>query len=133
MNKDLLRLLRPLLIIFILINAFAITGNNWLEKNSVDQSVLIAGNLLLFLVSLTAFLITYRSLRSSNPQAFVRAMYGSFMIKFFLIAIVAFVYIMIARKNVNKPGLIACGVLYIVYTVLETGALMKLLKQRKNA
>lgn len=133
MNKDLLRLLRPLLIIFILINAFAITGNNWLEKNSVDQSVLIAGNLLLFLVSLTAFLITYRSLRSSNPQAFVRAMYGSFMIKFFLIAIVAFVYIMVARKNVNKPGLIACGILYIVYTVLETGALMKLLKQRKNA
>ena len=133
MNKDLLRLLRPLLIIFILINAFAITGKSWLEKNSVDQSVLIAGNLLLFLVSLTAFLITYRSLRSSNPQAFVRAMYGSFMIKFFLIAIVAFVYIMVARKNVNKPGLIACGVLYIVYTVLETGALMKLLKQRKNA
>lgn len=133
MNKDLLRLLRPLLIIFILINAFAITGKSWLEKNSVDQSVLIAGNLLLFLVSLTAFLITYRSLRSSNPQAFVRAMYGSFMIKFFLIAIVAFVYIMIARKNVNKPGLIACGILYIVYTVLETGALMKLLKQRKNA
>ena len=127
MNKDLLRLLRPLLIIFILINAFAITGKSWLEKNSVDQSVLIAGNLLLFLVSLTAFLITYRSLRSSNPQAFVRAMYGSF------IAIVAFVYIMVARKNVNKPGLIACGVLYIVYTVLETGALMKLLKQRKNA
>ncbi|HQV61690.1 MAG TPA: hypothetical protein PLO70_09855 [Chitinophagaceae bacterium] len=133
MNKDLLRLLRPLLIIFILINAFAITGKSWLEKNSVDQSVLIAGNLLLFLVSLTAFLITYRSLRSSNPQAFVRAMYGSFMIKFFLIAIVAFLYIMIARKNVNKPGLIACGILYIVYTVLETGALMKLLKQRKNA
>ena len=133
MNKDLLRLLRPLLIIFFLINAFAITGKSWLEKNSVDQSVLIAGNLLLFLVSLTAFLITYRSLRSSNPQAFVRAMYGSFMIKFFLIAIVAFIYIMIARKNVNKPGLIACGILYIVYTVLETGALMKLLKQRKNA
>ena len=60
-------------------------------------------------------------------------MYGSFMIKFFLIAIVAFVYIMVARKNVNKPGLIVCGLLYIVYTVLETGALMKLLKQRKNA
>lgn len=133
MNNNLLRLLRPLLIIFILINAFVITGKSWLEKNSVDQSVLIAGNLLLFLVSLTAFLLTYKSLRSSNPQAFVRAMYGSFMIKFFLIAIVAFVYIMVARKNVNKPGLIVCGLLYIVYTVLETGALMKLLKQRKNA
>ena len=133
MNNNLLRLLRPLLIIFILINAFVITGKSWLEKNSVDQSVLIAGNLLLFLVSLTAFLLTYKSLRSSNPQAFVRAMYGSFMIKFFLIAIVAFVYIMVARKNVNKPGLIVCGLLYIVYTVLETGALMKLLKQKKNA
>ncbi|MBL7723281.1 MAG: hypothetical protein JNK27_03990 [Chitinophagaceae bacterium] len=113
--------------------AFSITGKSWLEKNGVDQLVLIGGNLLLFIVSLAAFFITFKALKSANPQAFVRAMYGSFMIKFFLIAVAAFIYIMIAKKEVNKPALIICGALYIIYTAIETRALMKLLKQKKNA
>ena len=55
------------------------------------------------------------------------------MIKFFICAIAAFVYIMAAKKNVNKPGLFICMGLYIVYTSLEISSVMKLLKQKKNA
>ncbi|MBL7747496.1 MAG: hypothetical protein JNM19_08740 [Chitinophagaceae bacterium] len=133
MNKSLLQSLRPLLIIFVFINAFCLTGKAWLAKNGINQEVLLAGNLLLFGVSFAAFFITHRAVRSENPQAFVRAMYGSFMIKFFVVAIVAFIYIMVVKKNVNKPALIACAGLYIVYTFIETKALVKLLKQKKNA
>lgn len=133
MNKSLLQALRPLLIIFVFINAFCLTGKAWLVKNGINQEVLLAGNLLLFGVSFAAFFITHRAVRSENPQAFVRAMYGSFMIKFFVVAIVAFIYIMVVKKNVNKPALIACAGLYIIYTFIETKALVKLLKQKKNA
>lgn len=133
MNNKPLQFIRPLIFVFTFIMAFSITGKSWLEKNGVDQLVLIGGNLLLFIVSLTAFFITFNALKSVNPQAFVRAMYGSFMIKFFLIAVAAFIYIMIAKKEVNKPALIICGGLYIIYTAIETRALMKLLKQKKNA
>lgn len=133
MNNKPLAFIRPLIFVFTFIMAFSITGKSWLEKNGVDQLVLIGGNLLLFVVSLTAFFITFKALKSANPQAFVRAMYGSFMIKFFLIAVTAFIYIMIAKKEVNKPALVICGGLYIIYTAIETRALMKLLKQKKNA
>lgn len=132
MNKDLLQSIRPLLIVFVLFNTFFITGRSWLEKIGINHNVFIVGNLLLFSVSLLAFLIITKAFASPNPQAFVRAMYGSFIIKFFVITLAAFIYIMVVKKNVNKPALIACAGLYIIYTTIETMALMKLLKQKKN-
>lgn len=133
MNRNSMAILRPMILVFILLNAFFIAGKNTLARWGVDQSVLIAGNLILFVVSLASFLLTRRSLASVNPNAFVRAMYGSFMIKFFVCAIAAFAYIMVVKKGVNKPALIACMALYIVYTAIEVASLTKLLKQRKNA
>ncbi|MBI3138774.1 MAG: hypothetical protein HYZ15_09335 [Sphingobacteriales bacterium] len=109
-----------------------LTGKGWMARQGIHTEVLVIGNLLLFLVSLVAYQITFRSLNSANPQAFVRAMYGSFMIKFFLIAIAAFAYIMAAKQNVNKPALLVCGALYIIYTAVEIKALLQLLKQKKN-
>ena len=103
-----------------------------MEKQGVDQSVLIIGNLLLFLATMGSVIISWRGVTSSNPQASVRSMYGSFIIKFFGIAIAAFVYIMMAKKNVNKPALITCAGLYIVYTFIEVSVLTKMLKKKKN-
>ena len=132
MNKSLLQPIRPLFIVFLLINASALSGKSLMAKNNINQDLLITGNLILFLVMLVSYIITYRSLHSSNSQAFIRAMYGSFLIKFFFLAIAAFVYIMMAKKNVNKPGLGVCAFLYIVYTAIEISALMKTLKGLKQ-
>ncbi|MGQ0739989.1 MAG: hypothetical protein ACT4OJ_13115 [Bacteroidota bacterium] len=133
MTKNPLQHLRPLLFIFVFITAFCITGKNWLAKQGIQQDVVLAGNFILFVVSLLAYYVNHRSLKSTNPQASVRAMYGSFMIKFFVLAIAAFAYIMMTRKNVNKAGLVVCAGMYILYTVFETRALLRLLKQKKNA
>ena len=57
MNQNSLKLLRPMILIFILLNAFFIVGKEWLLKKNIDQEVLIVGNLILFLVSLLTFLI----------------------------------------------------------------------------
>ena len=133
MNRNQYRDFRPVLFIFVFVTAFCITGKEWLAKKGISQDVLVIGNLLLFAVSLATFLLNLRSMRSSNPQSAVRAMYGSFMIKFFVLAIAAFIYIMLAKKNVNKPGLIICAGLYILYTFFETKSLMRLAKQKKDA
>jgi small neutral amino acid transporter SnatA (MarC family) len=122
-----------MILVFILLNAFLIAGKNMLARWEIDQSVVIIGNLILFLVSLSSFLLTRKSLASPNPNSFMRAMYGSFIIKFFVCAIAAFVYIMMTKKNVNKPALITCMALYLVYTFIEVSSLTKLLKQKKNA
>ncbi len=123
----------PFILLFIILNCFFIVGKNWLIKKGVDHEVLIGGNLVLFLATLLSFLVYFRSLHSKSPTASVRGMYGSFMIKFFVCLIAAFAYMLVAKKNVNKPALIICMGLYIVYTVIEVAALQKLLKQKKNA
>lgn len=133
MNKNALQFIRPSLIVFAAATAFFITGKTFLEKNGFSQHVLIFGNLVLFGASLVAFYIYYTALKANKPQAFVRAMYGSFMARFFIVAIAAFIYISIAKKDVNKPALIACAVLYILYSFIEIRALTKLLKGKKNA
>lgn len=133
MAKDKLAPLRPLFILFVLLSAFFVTGRSFLNKWHVDVDVLVIGNLVLLIVTLVSYLLLYRGLQSTNPQSFIRAMYGSFILKFFVIALTAFTYIMIARKNVNKPALIICMVLYLVYTFIEVSVLIKLLKKKKNA
>jgi len=120
----------PLILLFIFLNCFFIAGKNWLLKKGVDHEVLIVGNLVLFFATALSFFVYQRSLKSANPHASVRGMYGSFMIKFFVCLISAFIYIMVAKKNVNKPALIICMGLYIVYTVIEVYALQKLLKKK---
>jgi hypothetical protein len=133
MNRTSLQLLRPMILLFILLNVFFITARQWIVNKGADQEVLIAGNMLLFVVSVITLLITHRSLQSSNPNTFVRSMYGGFIIKFFAVAVAAFIYIMITKKNVNKPALLACMLLYVVYTFLEVKTLLRVLKQKKNA
>ena len=125
--------LRPMLIIFAALSASFISGKGWLLKNGIDPTLVVLANLILFAVSMAAYFILQRSLRSSNPHAFVRSVNAGFIIKFMVIAIAAFIYIYMAGKNLNKPGLLLCAGIYIIYTTVETMALMKTLKKRKNA
>jgi len=124
---------RPAIILFIILNGFFVAGRSLLEKWNADQSVLIIGNLILFLVTVSSYFLSLRGLRSANANAVVRSVYSSFMIKFFTCAIAAFVYIMMAKKNVNKPALFICMGLYVVYSFIEVSVLTKLSKQKKNA
>ena len=133
MNRNSLAALRPMILVFILVNGFLIAGKNLLAKWGVNQEVVIIGNLILFLVSLSSFLLSRQSLKSPNPNVFVRAMYGGFMIKLFVCVAAAFIYFMSVKKNINKPGLFICMGLYVVYTVIEVASLTKLLREKKNA
>ena len=131
--KSKIKYWRPLIILFILLNAFFLTGRNLLAKYGIDNEVLIVGNLILAVATAFSFWISFRSFFSANPNSSVRAMYGSFMIKFFISISTAFAYIMIAKKDLNKPALFICMGLYIVYTFIEVTTLTKVLKENKNA
>ncbi|MFC0772849.1 hypothetical protein [Terrimonas alba] len=128
-----LKLLRPMILVFILLNGFFIVGRSWLEKKGIDQEVLIIGNLVLFAVSILTFWLTCRSLKSDNTHVFVRALYTGFIVKFFAIALAAFIYILLAEQNLNKPALFCMMGLYIVYSTIEVNTLLRILKQKKNA
>jgi len=122
----------PIVIFFVLLNGFFISGKNMLARWEADQDVLIIGNVLLFLVTSISFFLARRGMQQSNPHAFVRYVYGSIMIKLFICMIAAFIYISIYKKDLNKPALFTCMALYLVYTFMEVGVLMKMLRTKNN-
>jgi len=133
MKNEILRYFRPAIFIFLFLNLGYFTLTKSLERWGFDQQVLVYGNVILFVISLITYLMGAKGMKSENNHAFFRMIYGSFIAKLFLLAGTAFVYIMTMKKNVNKPALFFCLGLYLIYTVIEVSALMKLGKKKSNA
>jgi len=123
----------PIVLLFLVLNAFFIAGKNMLQRWGTDQDVLIIGNTLLFTITLISFLLANRGLTNPNPHAFVRSVYGSIMIKLVICLAAAFIYIGSYKKDLNKPALFIIMGLYLLYTFIEVSLLMKLLKQKTHA
>ncbi len=122
----------PAVLFFIMLNAFFISGKGLLERWGADQEVLIIGNLVLFVIFLLSFFVAQKGLKSTNPHAIVRSVYGSMMIKLFICIIAAFIYIAVYKKDLNKPAFFTLMGLYLVYTFIEVATLTKLSKQKAN-
>jgi hypothetical protein len=133
MNKPGLNYFRPLVFVFVAVTAFIVAGRSWLAQQGVNPTVALVGNVIIWAATILSLLILLRGEKTTNPQFFVRSMYASFLFRFFLILAAAFVYIMTAKKEVNKPALMLCAGLYILYAGLEISALMKSLKRKPDA
>ena len=122
----------PLLFLFIFLNAFFLTGHNFLAKHGIDSDVLIVANSLIFLTNFIAFLLQRKALQNTNPNVFVRSMMGAMMIKMFVVLGAFIAYVLIMGKAINKPAIYISVFLYFVYMAVEVAIIMKLNKQ-KNA
>jgi hypothetical protein len=122
----------PLLGLFIAVTSFANLFRSFLFEKGIDADVLTIGNLIIFLVSLLSLYYHIKGFLDKNVQVFLRSAYGSLMIKMFGLAAVAAVYILVMKKEVNKPALFICMGLYILYTALEIKQVFVLLKEKKN-
>ena len=133
MNWKALRYFRPAIFIFFFLNIGFFSMQKNLTEKGFDQEVLVYGNIILFAIFLVSFLMVAKGQRSKNNHEFFRLMYGSFILKLFLLAGIAFAYIITMKKEVNKPALFLCMLLYVIYTIIEVTALMKSGKQKLNA
>lgn len=95
----------------------------------MNMAALQGAHLLIWVTTLLTYRITAGSFNHPNPQRSVRAIMGSLLIKFFVIAVGAFVYILYQRKQVNLPALAGGALLYVLYTALETRALLRELQR----
>jgi len=133
MNKQSLRSFFPAIMIFLVLNSAFLAMTKKLESWGFEYTVLVFGNVLVFGISFLSYWMAVRGLTTKNNHAFFRWVYGSVMVKLFLLAGVAFIYIMMNKKEVNKPALFFCMGLYVIYTFIEVSALMKVNKQKTNA
>jgi hypothetical protein len=122
----------PLLFVFSFVTAFVLAGRSFLDRNGIDHWVVLGGNFVLFAASLLSFWLMGRGIGGKNNYAFVRMVYAGFLGKFFICAVSAALYILLAGK-VNKPAIYIILALYVIYTFLEVKGLMKLNRAQKNA
>jgi hypothetical protein len=132
----LLKLFLPILLIFVFVSLLTVVFGNRLNSMNINSSLLLSGNLLLFLVTGISFILYRKALFAANTQAFLRNVYSGMLLKLFLCMIAAFIYISAAGKDVNRTGLFILMFLYLLYTFLEVAILLKIsrqIKQHKDA
>jgi len=111
--------LAPVFIIFLAVNAFALTAGSFLESKNIDREVLIYGNLILFAASVLVFYMYIKALKNKSAYGFVRNVYTGFMIKLLILVVAAMSYFYFSSE-VNQPAIFICLGLYLVYHFVGT-------------
>jgi hypothetical protein len=119
----------PVIYLFLALSAIILMLKFIQPQGAIDYIVLLSGNFLLFGIGWLTVRMNKKAMEHKNVQGFLRLVYGSFLVKFFFLAIAAFIYIAIYKKNINKPALFGCFGLYMVYTIVEVRSVMKMSKK----
>ena len=125
--------LAPVLVSFLFVNALTLVFHKRLAAAGFDTDVLLLGNVFLLLVIGTSYFIARRGVTHQSTHRFLQSVYSSILLKLFVIAIAAFVYIAISKQALNKPALFTLMGLYLLYSFFEVRALTALLRKNTNA
>ncbi len=130
-NKAYVRALLPIAALFFITALLILFAAPALHNRNVDGQVLLIGNNLLFLLTVISYWLHIKSIRTENPHAFVRMVYGSLIVKMIVCMIAALLYGWLS-KAINKGAIFGCFILYVLYTFLEVKTLLKFLKKSPN-
>lgn len=119
----------PIILVFVVVNGALIALRSRLLSGGFDQSVLIWGNIFLFGLSIISFNLNKKALKAEKTAGFLKYFYLGFLIKFFVVIIAVAIYAL-SVPHVNKPAILTCMGLYLVYTFIETRQLLKESKQK---
>lgn len=124
-----IRILSPVIILFLLLTTFILTSSRFLEQLHIDRNVLLGANVLFFLLTIISFFIQRRGMLNKNPHVFVRSVTGGMMVKmvFCILAVIAYVYA--SGEQFNKRGVFIGLFLYLVYLAVEVMVVMKMNKK----
>lgn len=131
-NSSSIKAFRPLLFIFIVVSAVLVLFSRKINNWGIDSDVVIIGNIVLILATGISSYLYHRSLLNNRTAVFMRMIYGGMFAKMFICLIGAFIYIVIAQKNVNKGAIFVLMGLYLLYSFIEISILLKLSKQSTN-
>ncbi|MBS1917106.1 MAG: hypothetical protein JST87_12585 [Bacteroidetes bacterium] len=132
-NKPVKNPVAAIIVIFVLVNILAFVSEKLFPSLDVSYTVVLIGNLILFIAAIFSFLIFRKGLKNTNPYAFVRTIYAGMLFRMAVCMIAVVIYIFAERSNVNKIGIFICCGLYLVYTFTEVRILLRLNKSQKNA
>ena len=85
------------------------------------------GNTIMALLSLITFFIVKKQL-TNRPEAFVRGVYSASFLKLMVCMVSILVYVLLNRTHIHKPSVFVLFGIYIIYTVMETWLLSKIVR-----
>ena len=115
----------PVLYLFLGLSTLILLFKYLIPGSGINYRVLMIGNLLLFSVGWISIKMSTKALYHQSVQVFLRLVYGSFLLKFFILAAAAIGYIFLYKKGINKPALFGCFGLYLLYMIVEVRTVMK--------
>lgn len=127
-NKSML----PLVFVFLGLGIIIFLLKNNLADKGVDWQVLSGGNLVIYVITIVSMHLITKGLNAKSTHAFLRNAYSGILLKLMACAAAAFIYILVAGKNLNKPALFICMGFYLVYSAIEMSLIMKLSKRNKD-
>lgn len=113
----------PPFILFGVVTSISLLFWDKLTSAGIDPWVVIGGNVVLFIVTLLSMYMNAHAMQHRNTHGFMRNVYGGFLLKFFIIIVAAVGYIAIV-KTPDKPGLLICAGLYLLYTFFGTRSVL---------
>ncbi|MFZ1529320.1 MAG: hypothetical protein WAT19_11235 [Ferruginibacter sp.] len=123
------RFLLPFVLLFSFFTLIILLSWNKLAQWEVDGMALLGANIFFLLVSVLVFFILRRSMGSSNPNVFIRAVISGMMIKMFLTVIAVLVYALASGGRFSKYAVFASLFIYLFYLAAEVAAVLKLNKK----
>ncbi len=127
---NLRKALRPIWLLFIVVNFIGLLFYKQLKTAGIDADVLITGNIFVFTLTIVSFYMLNRGLNAKTTFNFMSAVYGSFLMKLVVGAGAVVLYVLYAGEQKNLPAVFASMFLYLFYTFLEIKGLLELLKQK---
>lgn len=123
--KLFVKMLLPILIIFLLLTVFIFAANNIWVKYNVDKQVLFGANLLFLFTGLLVFFIQKKALQNQNPNVFVRSVIAGMMIKMFSTVLAVLAYVVTVGQGYNKNAVFISLFMYLIYLAAEVMAISK--------
>lgn len=104
------------------------------QDDNINYNVVEGANVLLCILALISCYLHIKSAKYANPQVFTRTIMATMMMKLFVIAIAAMIYIVVAGSSSrNMPAVFITMGLYIVYSILEVRGALKMLNKKPDA
>jgi len=122
-----------MMVVFVILNALGFMFRNQLVAKDVDFSMILTGNLILFVLGVFSLNRSLKAIDHPNPHVFVRNFYAGFLIRLAVVAVAAFLYIYSKKGDVSRASLFLFMGLYAIYSIIEVSALRKVLKEKNNA
>ena len=126
MTKEYPKLIRPLVVLFIVVTSLLLALQARLAQAGIDVTVVICANTLLFLATILNIYFQCKNVNNPNPNAIIRGVMGAMFLKLFVLAAAVLIYLLAAGEGRSVNAVFLGMALYIVYTWLEVRISLRL-------